>query len=182
MGYCRNHGRGWRNWVSSAATQKLLTGTVNWKSVGVAAATGFISGAIAASPLKLGGQEIAGGIIGGLSYAADCYVNNTSMTVTGTITSVVGGVISAKIGGKGANCNGTLSNVVRNTKQTIIRESRRANQRYASKAVATTISYCSNTLAKSAWSSSFKFSAGCGVSNGLMAVYNKVRSIFSWLA
>lgn len=133
--------------ISSAATQKLLTGTVNWKSVGVAAASGFVSGAVSASPLGPMGQKILGGVIGVATYATDCYVNNTSMTVSGTITSVIGGVVSGKIGGRGANHNGALSNVVRSTKQTIIRESRRANRQYASKAVTTTVSYCRNTLA-----------------------------------
>lgn len=113
------------------------------------------------------------------TYAADCYVNNTSMTIPETVASVIGGVVSGKIGGKGANHNGTLSNVVRSTKQTIVRESRRANQRYARKAVATTISYCRNTLAKSAWSSSFKYSAGCSVSNGLSAFGNWIHNFFS---
>ena len=42
--------------VGSAATQKVLTGSVNWKSVAVAAGSGFVSGAVAASPLGLGWQ------------------------------------------------------------------------------------------------------------------------------
>ena len=165
--------------ISSAATQKILTGTVNWKSVGVAAATGFVSGAIAASPLGMVGQKIAGGIIGGLSYATDCYVNNRSMTLIGTVASVGGGVISAKIGGGGANEHGALSTVVRNTKQTIIRESRRANRQYASKATAMAISSCSNTLANSAWSSSARFAAGCGVSNGINAIGGWIQNLIA---
>ena len=47
--------------LSSAATQKLLTGSVNWKSVGVAAVSGFVSGAVSASPLGPLGQKILGG-------------------------------------------------------------------------------------------------------------------------
>ena len=35
--------------ASSIITQKALTGSVNWKSVGVAAVSGLISGAVAAS-------------------------------------------------------------------------------------------------------------------------------------
>ena len=89
--------------VSSAVTQQALTGTVNWKSVGVAAASGFVSGAVAASPLGVVGQQIAGGVIGGLSFAADCYVNDKAMKLDEAILSVGMGVVSGRIGGSGAN-------------------------------------------------------------------------------
>ena len=42
--------------ASSAVTQYVFTGSVNWKSVGVATVSGFISGAIATSPIGLIGQ------------------------------------------------------------------------------------------------------------------------------
>ena len=44
--------------ASSAVTQYVFTGSVNWKSVGVATVSGFISGAIATSPIGLIGQMI----------------------------------------------------------------------------------------------------------------------------
>jgi RHS repeat-associated protein len=136
--------------VSSAVTQKALTGTVNWKSVGVAAASGFVSGAVAASPLGIVGQQIAGGVIGGLSYAADCYVNDKAMKLDEAILSVGMGVVSGRIGGSGANEKMVLSNAAKSAKQTIARESRRANQQYAQKVIAATISSRNNTFASTA--------------------------------
>lgn len=160
--------------VSSAVTQKALTGTVNWKSVGVAAATGFVSGAIAASPLGLAGQVIAGGVTGGLSYAADCLVNNKAMKLDEAIVSVGMGAISGRIGGSGANQKMALTSVAKNAKQTIARETRRANQKYARKVIAATVKSRKNTFAKTAWSSSFRFALGTGVSNGISGKYSSL--------
>lgn len=160
--------------VSSAVTQKSLTGTVNWKSVGVAAATGFVSGAIAASPLGLAGQVIAGGVTGGLSYAADCLVNNKAMKLDEAIVSVGMGAISGRIGGSGANQKMALTSVAKNAKQTIARETRRANQKYARKVIAATVKSRKNTFAKTAWSSSFRFALGTGVSNGISGKYSSL--------
>ena len=42
--------------VSFIVTQQMMAGTINWKFVGIAAATGFISGLVATSPLGLLGQ------------------------------------------------------------------------------------------------------------------------------
>lgn len=160
--------------VSSAVTQKALTGTVNWKSIGVAAATGFVSGAIAASPLGLAGQVIAGGVTGGLSYAADCLVNNKAMKLDEAIVSVGMGAISGRIGGSGANQKMALTSVAKNAKQTIARETRRANQKYARKVIAATVKSRKNTFAKTAWSSSFRFALGTGVSNGISGKYSSL--------
>ena len=162
------------NTVSSIATQQALTGTVNWKSVGIAAASGFVSGAIAASPLGLTGQVIAGGVIGGLSYAADCYVNNKAMKLDEAIFAVGMGAASGRIGGSGANEKMVLSNAIKSTKQTIVRENRRANQKYAQKVIETTIRSRNNTLASTAVVSSFRFAAGSVVSNGFSGFYSKV--------
>ena len=160
--------------VSSAVTQQALTGTVNWKSVGVAAATGFVSGAVAASPLGIVGQQVAGGVIGGLSYAADCYVNGKEMKLDEAILSVGMGVISGRIGGAGANEKLALSDAARSAKQAIAREARRANQKYAQKAIARTISSRNNVFANTAWVASFRFAAGSGVSNGVTGKYSSL--------
>ena len=161
--------------VSSAVTQQALTGTVNWKSVGVAAASGFVSGAVAASPLGIVGQQIAGGVIGGLSYAADCYVNDKAMKLDEAILSVGMGVVSGRIGGSGANEKMVLSNAAKSVKQTIARESRRANQQYAQKVIAATISSRNNTFASTAWVASFRFAAGTGISNGATGKYSSLE-------
>ena len=146
--------------VSSAVTQYALTGTVNWKSVGVSAASGFVSGAIAASPLGKLGQVVAGGVIGGLSYAADCYVNNKAMKLDEAIISVIAGAASGKIGGAGADKDHVLSNAFNGTKKVIERETRRANQKYAQKAISKAISSRNNIFASTVSESAIRFTTG----------------------
>ena len=158
--------------VSSAVTQQALTGTVNWKSVGVAAVTGFVSGAVAASPLGIVGQRVLGGVIGGLSYAADCYVNDRAMKADEAILSVGMGIVSGQIGGPGANENMLLSNAVHSARQTIARETRRANQQYAQKVISATIASLDDIFSISTWSASFRFAVGSGVSNGVTGKYS----------
>ena len=166
--------------TSSMLTQQALTGTINWKSVGVAAASGFVSGAIAASPIGLPGQIIAGGIIGGVSYAVDSYVNDVAITLDGMILSVGMGAVSGLIGGSGANKNNTLTTTITTLKKTIAREARRANQTYAQKAVSSAVSYAGNILSTTAWSSSVKFAAGCGIANGATVAYSENRLLVDW--
>ena len=163
--------------VSSVVTQKALTGTVNWKSFGVAAASGFVSGAVAASPLGLAGQMVAGGVISGLSYAADCYVNDKAMKLDEAVISVGMGVVAGRIGGAGANEEMVLTNAANSAKQAIARETRRANQDYAQKAIAAAISSRNNTFATTAWASSARFAVGTGFSNGVNAFWSK-RGLF----
>ena len=151
--------------ISSAITQKVFTGSVNLKSVAVAAVSGFVSGAIAASPLGLCGQIISGGAIGCLSYVVDSHVNNQKISVGGVVVSAVAGAISGRIGGKGANNNRVLTNTLDSAKKSIEREFRRNNQVYAQKVIAKTVSSATNTFSVSAWCSSARFAAGCGVSN-----------------
>ena len=159
--------------VSSAVTQQVLTGTVNWKSVGVAAVSGFVSGAVAASPLGIVGQQIAGGIIGGLSYAVDCYANKRAMKLDEAVFSVGMGVLSGRMGGPGANRKMTLSNTIKDTRRTFLREARRNNQKYAQKVVASAIKYRNNVLSSTAWSAGFKFAAGAGVTNIATGMWTK---------
>ena len=157
--------------VSSAATQLAINGEVNWKSVGVAAASGFVSGAIAASPIGLPGQIIAGGIIGGASYVADCYVNNDAITLDGALLAVGMGAVSGLIGGQGANKGNVLSDTFTSFRKTLAREGRRANQAYAQKAITSKASYVTSVFSTTLWESSARFAAGCGISNGVTTGY-----------
>ena len=54
----------------------------------------------------------------------------------------------------------------------VARETRRANQKYAQKVIAATISSRNNTFAATAWAASFRFAAGTGVSNGINGSYS----------
>ena len=161
--------------VASVVSQKSLTGDVNWKSVGVAAATGFVSGAVAASPLGAWGQRIVGGIIGGLSYVADCYVNEKEMKLDEAVVSIGMGVVAGHMGGPGANVGMTLTNTARSAAKTIEREARRANQQYAQKAITAAVSYRNEVFASAAWSGSIKFAAATGVSSGITGAWSKAN-------
>jgi hypothetical protein len=169
--------------TSSALTQKAITGSVNWKSVGVAAATGFVSGAVAASPLGIGGQIIIGGGIGGVSYIADCYVNDKPINSGELGFSVVMGMASGAIGGPGANEGLVLTDAIEYMGKAAAREARRANQKYAAKALGNAMSYGSNILSSSAWEASIRFSAGCGVANGFTSSaseYSIFEDCWTW--
>lgn len=167
--------------VSSAATQKVLTGTINWKSVAVAAGSGFISGAVAASPLGLGWQIGLGAVIGGVSYAVDCVVNNKSMKLDEMIVSVGMGAVSGRIGGPGANQNMVLTNTIKTSMKTTAIMSARNCVTYAAKRIAATNAWRNNILSVNVWSSSARFAAGTGVSNGVTNSWSKIKSWFSKL-
>ena len=92
----------------SAISQGIENGwdNINWGSVGVAAATGAISGGLAATGVGVVGQTIANSVIGAVSAGVDTYVSSGGeATVSEYLTNIaVGGVlgaVSGKIGGAG---------------------------------------------------------------------------------
>ena len=167
--------------VSSVVTQKALTGTVNWKSVAVAAGTGFVSGAVAASPLGIGWQMSIGAGIGAASYVADCKVNKKSVAVDELIVATAGGLASGFIGGPGANENMVLTNTVKTTIKTTSKMTARNCTSYAAKRIASTIAWRNNVLSVTAWSSSARFAAGTGFSSALAGGWTTVKGWFSKL-
>ena len=164
---------------TSAIMQYAFNGEVNWQSVGVAALSGFVSGAIAASPLGRVGQLIAGGIIGGGSYLADCYVNDLAIRWDSLALSVILGGASGWAGGPGANHNNKLTNSILQLRRTLAREARRANREYAQKAIVSMTSYVHNILAVATWESSITFAAGCGITNAVTSVYSEYINLGS---
>ena len=132
--------------VSSAITQNILTGTINWKSVAVAGGAGFISGAVAASPLGLGWQMGIGGGIGAASYIADCGVNKKSVAVDELIVATAGGLASGYIGGPGANQHMALTRTIQTSIKTTARMSTRKATTYAAKQIASTKDWRNNVL------------------------------------
>ena len=140
------------------------------------------SGAIAASPLGIVGQRIAGGIIGGLSYVADCYFHDKAMKLDEAIVSAGMGVMSGQIGGPGANEHMALTNAIKSTKTVMAREARRANRQYAQKAIMSAIRHRNNTISASSWSSSFLFSTGTGISNAVTGAYSELDWLPNFLS
>lgn len=55
--------------VVNAGTQYITTGEVDWSQVVIAASCGAVSGAVAATPLGVGGQMAVNGVIGGVQSA-----------------------------------------------------------------------------------------------------------------
>ena len=106
--------------ASSAITQYMFNGEINWKSVGVAAVGGFVSGAVAASPLGLTGQIG----VGAVSYVADCKVNGSALKVDELAVSAAAGAVSGGIGGSGANQYKALSNTIKTASKTTARFTR----------------------------------------------------------
>ena len=166
--------------ASSAITQQVLTGEINWRSVGVAAASGFVSGAFAASPLGLPWQMFIGGAIGGLSYVTDCFVNNSQITLDGAAMSIAMGILSGRVGGPGANQNYTLTNTILSLKRSVLREGRRANQKYAQKAIMSLATYVNNIFAEIVLDSSVLFAAGCGIANAINTMYSNHKTFMVW--
>lgn len=73
-----------------------------------------------------------------------------------------------------------MTNSILQLKKTIARETRRANQKYAQKAIAAMTSYVYNILDVSAFSSSVIFAAGCGVSSAVTTGYANYRLFQNW--
>ena len=81
-------------------------GEVNWASVVVSAAAGAVSGAFAATGIKVRGQMVVNAVIGGVSSAVDTYVNRNEATtifdyISSTVTGVGIGLVAGKLGGNG---------------------------------------------------------------------------------
>lgn len=88
--------------------------------MGVAAVGGFVSGAVAASPLGLTGQIG----VGAVSYVADCKVNGSALKVDELAVSAAAGAVSGWIGGSGANQYKALSNTIKTASKTTARFTR----------------------------------------------------------
>ena len=172
--------------ASSAITQYMFNGEINWKSVGVAAVGGFVSGAVAASPLGLTGQIGVGAAVGAVSYVADCKVNGSVLKVDELAVSAAGGAVSGGIGGSGANQYKALSNTIKTASKTTARFTRlistKGSASLAAKRIAEAKMWRDTVLKGTTWISSIKFAAGTGTSNVIAQLWtkakNKVRSWF----
>ena len=82
---------------------------INWGSVGVAAASGAISGAFAATGIAVGGQTVINATIGTLSSIADTYVEKGDAATLGDyVSSAATGLVLGAVGGRlGGNGTGT---------------------------------------------------------------------------
>ncbi len=104
------------------------------------------------------------------------YCDNNPIKLDEAIISSVGGAVSGYIGGAGANEYKALTNSINVAKKTVIEMSRRNCTKYASKVIGSTMSWLSNRLSTVAWSSSAKFSVGCGISGGITMMWSRFKS------
>ena len=156
------------------------------KSVGVAAVGGFVSGAVAASPLGLTGQIGVGAAVGAVSCVADCKVNGSALKVDELAVSAAAGAVSGGIGGSGANQYKALSNTIKTASKTTARFTRlistKGSASLAAKRIAEAKMWRDTVLKGTTWISSIKFAAGTGTSNVIAQLWtkakNKVRSWF----
>ena len=119
----------------SAVSQYVTTGKIDWRVVGVNAAAGAISGAIASTGVGLFASIGINAVLGGGTYVAEQVIKREKITVGGVVASTASGAISGIIGGKGTNAKG-LSAAWGSAKKGISRELRRANVKYATKQIA----------------------------------------------
>ena len=152
----------------------------------VAAVGGFVSGAVAASPLGLTGQIGVGAAVGAVSYVADCKVNGSALKVDELAVSAAAGAVSGGIGGSGANQYKALSNTIKTASKTTARFTRlistKGSASLAAKRIAEAKMWRDTVLKGTTWISSIKFAAGTGTSNVIAQLWtkakNKVRSWF----
>ena len=131
--------------------------TVDWKSVGIAAASGLIGGAFAATGLGLGWQVSINAALGAASYMANTLPDG-KCTVMGVIENAVIGGGAGLIGGKGANGKEVVS-TLKYVREGITREARRANRKYAAKRIATYSAQRTRTT-RGVYASTARFSLG----------------------
>ena len=112
------------NAAVSAISQGIENGwdNINWKSVGIAAITGAISGGLAATGVGALGQTIANGVIGAVSAGADTYVSSGGKATASEylVNIAVGGglgLLSGKIGGSGTGTKHISSSTSRALKR-----------------------------------------------------------------
>ena len=119
----------------SAISQYATIGKVNWGVVGVNAASGAISGALASTGIGLVASVGINAALGGGTYVAEQAIKGEKVTVGGVVAGTVACGIGGAIGGKGAKGKG-LSAAWESVSKGISREMRRANVKYATKQIA----------------------------------------------
>lgn len=86
----------------SAISQYATTREVNWGVVGVNAAAGAISGALASTGVGLVASVGINAAWGGGTYVAEQTIKGEKVTVGGVVASTVAGGIGGAIGGRGS--------------------------------------------------------------------------------
>ena len=95
------------------------------------------------------------------------------------VVSIATGSIFGLIGGKRANSKGVLTKAINKTNKTISREVRRANQKYAAKAISRAKSALSHTLETALWNFSFEHVRTTAIKDSLNIACNVFKRSFA---
>ena len=167
--------------VATIVTSVASHEEVNWGSVAVSAGAGFVSGALAASPLNATGQVIAGAIIGGVSYTAEKIIKHEKIEVDELAVSILAGGVSGWIGKAGANENHLLTRTIENTQKTIAKETARSATKggtmYAVKAISKAKTYAAETIIRKCVPAGLRFGLGVGASSAVNRLYGEIKRV-----
>lgn len=125
--------------ASSMLSQSIIEGKVDWRKVAVAAGTGFVSGAITASPLGVWGQRIANWVISAGSYGAECYFTDESFTWYGFATCMAFDVVSFELTISPNTYFKKVEQAGMEFDNIVAREIRRTNANYANKVISSSL-------------------------------------------
>ena len=164
------------NTVSTIATQLVTDHEINWKSVAVSAGSGFIAGAIAATPLGKYSQMALGGVINGASYITDCVVNHQEIDVVDLTLSVGIGVFGGAISGEGANKDLVMSHAHQVKVKAVQKYSAKATEKWAAKRIASAAQYSTKIITHQAIIASARFTISCSVVSFIGKAINKLSS------
>ena len=89
------------------------TGSVNWKTVGISAAGGAVSGVIAATGIGLAGQIAINGSIGAGVYISDSVASGKEIDAAGVGEAIGFGMLAGLFGGAGAGNSAVTSQMAR---------------------------------------------------------------------
>lgn len=128
--------------VSTACIDKVFERSVNWKSVAISAVSGFVDGAISASPLGPGVRIVLGVAVEVVTYSVETDEFNWIEMTFDVGTSLVFDLIGSKKLSFYDEFNDSLSF----SRKKIEREARRQNRSYAQKAVASVKNYTTERI------------------------------------
>ena len=170
------------NSAISIISQAMAGQEINWKSVLVAAASGFLGGALAASPIGIWGQIIIGGLIGAGTYTADCYVNGEDFKTDEFLVAVISAGIAGWIGGAGANERLVLTRKIVAVDKQIGKYMQRRCVEYAAKRIASTQDYLRESLFQAGMKSSVAYTVGNVVASSLGGLYAKADKVWMFFS
>ena len=105
--------------VTAAVDSYISDGTINWNTVAISAASGAVSGMIAASGIGLGGQIALNGMLGAAAATSDSMLNGNEINLCGLGESIGYGMLAGLFGGAGAGNSAIKSQMNRFGKRII---------------------------------------------------------------